>query len=221
MAESSSSTSGYITRSRQHVHVHDVPERITIRDAVRAIQKSLQQDEDKITAAIESGRSYYLGKKVHSADCPTLKGVLSPTASWFWVTETDDPKMIEANYAEVIDGMGSGGWYLPGRLVTREEAAQTALKRCRTCAPDVNPRVAGQRPKKVAGLGASDLGRLLDGHPIESIIYEPGVVIVRTSETSHRFDPAATVLLEPAPSGATEDASEAGQHQQPTDSDRR
>ncbi|WP_454199320.1 hypothetical protein [Nocardia sp. Marseille-Q1738] len=184
MAESSSSTSGYITRSRQHVHVHEVPERITIRDAVRAMQKSLQQDEDKITAAIDSGRSYYVGKKIHAADCLTLKGVLSPTASSFWVTETDDPKVIEANYAEVIDGIGSGGWYLSGRLVTREEASRTALKRCRTCAPDVDPRVAGQRPKKVAGPGASDLGRLLDGHPIQSIIYEPGVVIVRTSGTS-------------------------------------
>ncbi|WP_249645201.1 hypothetical protein [Nocardia sputi] len=219
MAESSSE-SGYITFRKRYSCEHDAPEQIPIRDAVREIQRWLQAYEDRITAAIENGRSHYVHNKIHSVDCPTLRGNLWPTTSWYWVTETDDPKTIQARYTEINEGEGSGGyqWRVAGQLVTREEAAQTVLKRCRTCAPDVNPRVAGKCPKKVAGLGASDLGRLLDGHPIECIIYEPGVVIVRTSETSHRFDVAATVLLDPAPSDPPEDESRADQHGQPTDS---
>ncbi|MEU6832159.1 hypothetical protein ABZ894_26235 [Nocardia beijingensis] len=208
MAESSSRT-GYITFRKRYSCEHDEPEQIPLRDAVREIQRWLQAYEDRITAAIESGRSYYVHDKIHSVDCSTLRDNLWPTTSWYWVTEDDDPKTIESRYAEINEGEGSGGyqWRIAGRVVTREEAAETALKRCRTCAPDVNPRVAGKRPKKVAGLGASDLGLLLDGHPIESIIYEPGVVIVRTSEASHRFNVAATVLLDPTPSDSTEDES--------------
>jgi hypothetical protein len=73
-------------------------------------------------------------------------------------------------------------------LVTRKDAGQSILKRCQTCAPDVPAHVPTWPSKKVTGLGASDLGRLLHGHPIESILYEPGSVTVRTSQAVHWFD---------------------------------
>ncbi|MFD3427668.1 hypothetical protein [Nocardia fluminea] len=180
---------------------------------MRAVQQWLHEYEARITAAVESGRRYYVGKKVHSADCSTLRRDLWPTNSWYWVTETDDLKTIEARYTEINHGEGSGGyeWSVAGDLVTREQASNTALPRCLTCAPDVNPRTSTKRPKKVAGLGARDLGRLLYGHPIESITYERGAVIIQTSEAPHRFDMAASVLLDPAPS-------DPAQHLKPADS---
>ncbi|WP_148310822.1 MULTISPECIES: hypothetical protein [Nocardia] len=197
---------GCIRFRRRNVCEHEPYEQIPVRDAVRAIQKWLQDYEDRIAAAVESGRRYYVGQKVHSADCSTLRHNLWPTNSWYWVTETDDLDVIEARYAEINDGEGSGGyeWGVAGNLVTREQASNTALPRCRTCVPDVNPRTSAKRPKKVSGLGASDLGRLLYGQPIVSITYEPGGVFIQTSEARHRFDLDGSVLLDPAPSSQPE-----------------
>ncbi|MFI5782679.1 hypothetical protein [Nocardia sp. NPDC051570] len=194
----SHTATGYITYRPRYTCEHQAEEQISVRDAVRAIQQWLQDYEARITAAIESGRTYYVHNKIHSVDCPSLKRGLVPTASWYWVEETDDPEVIGERYADITEIGGGYAPHLAGRLVTREEAGQSALKRCRTCVPDVNPRTVGKRAKKVAGLGAGDLGRLLNGHLIESITHEPGVVIVRTSATSHRFDVAASVVLDTA-----------------------
>ena len=189
---------GCILFVERNACMHDAPQQIPIGVAVRAVQRELQEHEDRIVAVIESGRCYYVHNKIHRADCPTLTRSIWPTKSWYWITEDDDPDAIESFYAEVIDAQGSGGFCIGGRFATREEASQTVAKRCRTCAPDVIPRTATKRAKKVAGLGASDLGRLLDGYPIMAITHEPGIVTVRTSETSHTFAADATVLLDPA-----------------------
>lgn len=142
---------------------------------------------------------------MHSTDCPTIKREPAPTTSWYWVDETSDPQEIEARYADITGTSGGSGWYLSGRLVTREEASQTALKRCRTCAPDVIPRIVAKRPKQVATLNSGDLGRILDGHPIKSITHEPGSVIVRTRHSTYRFDVTAAVVLDPAPGALEQD----------------
>ncbi|MFI8977214.1 hypothetical protein ACIGO9_30325 [Nocardia asteroides] len=187
---------GCIAFHPRHACVHEPAQQVPIAEAVRVIQAELRDYEDSINAEIAEGRTYYVNAKIHSADCPTVKGSLRPTESWHWVTETSDPDLIEEFYAEAHGVGGGGGFYVPGRLLTREQAAQSTLKRCMTCAPDVVPRVGGKRSKKVAGLGASDLGRTLDGHRIESITHEPGVVIVRTSAEEHRFDTDAAVTLD-------------------------
>jgi hypothetical protein len=114
-------------------------------------------------------------------------------------------------YEELFDRRGDG-FRIPGELVTRKDAGQSILKRCQTCAPDVPAHVPTWPSKRVTGLGAGDLGRLLrvvkafggagrahrafHGHPIESILYEPGSVTVRTSQAVHRFDVTDAVQLD-------------------------
>lgn len=191
---------GCIAYRGQHACAHEPDQQIPIPEAVRVIQGALQSEEDRISAAIRTGRCFYINNKIHTVDCPTVRATLQPTTSWRWVTESDDPDVIEARYDDILYDRRDGFSFTVERLHTREGAAQSTLKRCMTCAPDVIPRVATKRPKKVAGLGASDLGRLLDGQPIESITHEAGVVIVRTAQHTHRFDSAAVVVLDPAPS---------------------
>ncbi|WP_280420879.1 hypothetical protein [Nocardia carnea] len=163
----------------------------------------MRQYDAETTATIENGCSYYIGKnKIHSADCPTLTRVLWAEQSWLWVEETDDPESIAHSYEELFDRRGDG-FRIPGELVTRKDAGQSILKRCKTCAPDVPAHVPTWPSKKVTGLGVSDLGRLLHGHPIESILYEPGSVTVRTSQAVRRFDVTDAVQLD-VPAAASE-----------------
>ncbi|MBF6358313.1 hypothetical protein IU449_27830 [Nocardia higoensis] len=194
---------GCIAYRAQHACAHEPDQQIPIAEAVRVIQGALQKEEDRINAAIRAGRCFYVHNKIHTVDCPTVRATLQPTTSWRWVTESDDPDVIEARYGDILYDRVDGFDFTVERLHTRDGVARSTLKLCMTCAPDVIPRVATKRPKKVSGLGASDLGRLLDGQPIESITHEPGVVIVRTAQNSHRFDSAAAVVLDPAPSAAT------------------
>lgn len=191
-----SGSTGYITHTPsefRYEYTVPEPELIPIDEAVRHIWKSLQESEAQVRAAVESGRTYYLAKKIHSVDCRTVKQELWPTASRLWVNATDDPKWIQTCYEEVVTAGGSRRWSPAGKLLTREEAGRSRKKRCQTCVPDVTPSTA--RPKQVACLVASDLGRLLDGHPVESITYEPGVVTIRTSSAAHQFDVTDYVQL--------------------------
>jgi hypothetical protein len=105
------------------------------------------------------------------------------------------PRRWVRPYEELFDRRGDG-FRIPGELVTRKDAGQSTLKRCQTCAPDVPAHVPTWPSKKVTGLGAGDLGRLLHGHPIESILYKPGSVTVRTSQAVHRFDVTDAVQLD-------------------------
>ncbi len=168
---------------------------VSVREAVREIQKWLTDCDAHIAAEIERGRSYWAGPKLHYASCSTLQAVLWATRSEFWVDETSDRQQIQ-DALEMVRGVWpGGGWMMPGKLLTREEAGRRALKRCRTCAPDVTTRPAGMRSRKVATLDTNDLGRLLDGSPIEAISHERGVVTVRTSAGERRFGSDATVTL--------------------------
>lgn len=194
---------GHVVIGREHVQ--STVEQIPVREAVRAIQKSLQDYENRIIAAIEGGRSYYAGNKLHYARCSSLQRDLWPTRSWLWATEADDPEEIEIRYAELIHGYYGSGFMLSGRLVTREQAAETTLKRCRICAPDINTRKPRMPAKQVANLTRHDVGRLLNGDPIQSITHELGAVIVQTCTGAHQFDPHADIYLDPAPASPRND----------------